>query len=145
VLAFAVGAVRLWTRLYTWRMEPALRDSRRAEIESDLWEFEQDQVRTSLPALHVVFRLLNGVAADVCWRVECADPDERLQQSRFVTTGVALAVAALWILPSWFGQEGRVGRTAVFDCASAAPPPRTTPEFRLQVVTCAGAFFTPLK
>ena len=37
-LRFVTGAVRAWTRLYTWRVAPSLREARRAEIESDLWE-----------------------------------------------------------------------------------------------------------
>ena len=37
-LRLVTGAVRSWTRFYTWRVAPSLREARRAEIESDLWE-----------------------------------------------------------------------------------------------------------
>jgi hypothetical protein len=33
------------------------------------------------------------------------------------------------------------GRQQLAVCASEAPAPRNTPEFRLEVVRCAGAFF----
>jgi hypothetical protein len=40
--AFVVACVRRWTCVYTWRLPPAVRDARREEIESDLWESSHD-------------------------------------------------------------------------------------------------------
>ena len=37
-LRFVIGLVRAWTRVYTCGMVQTLRDARRAEVESDLWE-----------------------------------------------------------------------------------------------------------
>ena len=37
-IQIAAMLVRVWTRLYTCGMNPLHRDTRRAEIESDLWE-----------------------------------------------------------------------------------------------------------
>ena len=46
LLRFAVSLVRGWTRAYTWRMPPGLRPVPRcAEVESDLWELQQDPDR----------------------------------------------------------------------------------------------------
>lgn len=74
VMLLAVQCVRAWTWLYTWRMPPALRETRRAEIESDLWEFRSDAAGDDLlgSALHMLLRLLIGMPDDVGWRVEHA-------------------------------------------------------------------------
>ena len=47
-LASAILVVRAWTRLYTSGMAPEIRDARRAEIDSDLWEFHEDARRRSV-------------------------------------------------------------------------------------------------
>ena len=44
LLRISVAAVRGWTRVYTWRMPPVVREARRAEIESDLWASRTDDV-----------------------------------------------------------------------------------------------------
>ena len=74
LLEVAIRAVRGWTRLYTWRMPPAQREARRAEIESDVWEFEQDtpQCRSISPSVHMLIRLLAGVPDDLRWRMDQA-------------------------------------------------------------------------
>ena len=74
LLRFAVALVRGWTRLYTWRMPPALRDDRRAEIESDLWEFQHDDDANAglRAAAHLMARLLTGVPDDLGWSVDQA-------------------------------------------------------------------------
>jgi hypothetical protein len=73
-LAGALGLVRGWTRLYTSRLAPALRDARRAEIESDLWEFHEDARRRGATptgiAVHMLLRLLLGIRHDLLWRAE---------------------------------------------------------------------------
>ena len=38
----SVGFVRAWVRLYTAGLPPGLRDSRREEIDADLWEQSQE-------------------------------------------------------------------------------------------------------
>ena len=145
LFATAIGAVRLWARLYTWRMEPALGAARRAEIESDLWAFERDEVVLPplSPAIHVFVRFLRGIPDDLGWRVEHDDLGDDLLRSRFVVTAaVALIVATFWTLP-WFGQGPPSRRLNVLNCARASAPAQTADEFRLQIVTCAGAFFKP--
>jgi TonB family protein len=67
--ALVVACVRCWTRLYTWRLPPAVRDARREEIESDLWESSHDPGITEAElAIQTVTRLTLGVADDVAWR-----------------------------------------------------------------------------
>ena len=85
-LRLAIALVRAWTRLYTWRMEPAIRKARHAEIESDLWEFEQDPDagRRLSPAVQVMARVLLGVPAcgafvpsrSAVMENDCADRDD---------------------------------------------------------------------
>jgi hypothetical protein len=43
----AASLVRSWTWLYTCGLPAAVRDARRAEIESDLWEFFHDPDRAA--------------------------------------------------------------------------------------------------
>ena len=72
LLRGAATAVRLWTRLYTSRLAAAVRDARRAEIESDLWEHAQDAASgaPARMAVQVLLRLLLGMPDDLVWRLE---------------------------------------------------------------------------
>jgi hypothetical protein len=103
----AIAIVRGWTRLYTCCMKPALRDARRAEIESDLWEFHEDvQWSVREPAglaAHVLARLLLGMPHDLLWRFEQAvDCPRSRRRSVWVKAAAAAAgvcvAAALWML-----------------------------------------------
>ncbi|MDX6538583.1 MAG: hypothetical protein QOI71_193 [Gaiellales bacterium] len=71
-LVFAL--IRAWVRLYTRGVPAELRETRRAEIDSDLWEqVHDDQARGRRPpvtTLHVLGRVLRGVASDLSWRLE---------------------------------------------------------------------------
>ena len=64
--------MRGWTWLYTWRMSSPSRETRRAEIESDLWEFQCDAAEDHRlgSALHILVRLVIGIPDDLGWRVE---------------------------------------------------------------------------
>ena len=83
----AFQPIRLWVRLYTAGLPPNIRDDRRAEIESDLWE------QTSFAAEHGLDRLglavsvwsrwLFGVADDLMWR---ANQRATLQHPRRAVT-----------------------------------------------------------
>ena len=70
-------AVRWWVALYTWRLPSELRASRRAEIESDLWEQQQDAAlagRTNREVARVtIHRFMRGILADVSWRAGTGD------------------------------------------------------------------------
>jgi hypothetical protein len=65
VTAFASSVARSWVRLYTRGIPSDLRDARRAEIESDIWEHRQAE-----PAVSLLLRVILGVPADLVWRVE---------------------------------------------------------------------------
>lgn len=102
-LGLANALVRGWTCAYTWRMEPVLRDMRRAEIESELWEFQHDPERGAYPAAHVIARLLIGIPDDLSWRAEQArdrrTPGRARLRAVAWTVATIVVVAALWILP----------------------------------------------
>ena len=61
-----------WTWLYTVRLPPDIRDRRRAEVRSDLWEqarAERDLgYRPESMALHQLVRCVLGIPADLLWR-----------------------------------------------------------------------------
>ena len=68
----ASNLVRRWVRFYTGRLDPAIRDARRAEIESDLWEHRREaglaNLRPGQTGLEIVARWLLGIPADLTWR-----------------------------------------------------------------------------
>ena len=101
----AITVVRAWTRVYTCGIPAASAEQRRAEIDSDLWEFHEDaRRRGSSPeriAVHMLARLLFGVPHDVLWRIEY-EGDEAMTPRRSTWTtaaavGAAVSVAALWV------------------------------------------------
>ena len=76
--ALASRMTQRWVRAYTVHLDPARRDTRRAEIASDLWEHEADARRTGLGSLRMnaqmLRRLLAGIPADLSWRRQPSDP-----------------------------------------------------------------------
>jgi hypothetical protein len=137
LLQIAILCVRAWTQFYTLHVPAHLRDTRRAEIESDLWEFQHDRAHPegAVAAAHLLLRLLLGIPADLSWRAEQIHRD----QSRLRTTSVAATIAgvlliALWILRSTpLPSLPQPPRSAIRDVALTAlppppppPPPRST-------------------
>jgi hypothetical protein len=104
LLYFALALVRGWTTSYTSGMEPESRERRRAEIESDLWEFHEDARRRGYSpegvAIHVLGRLLIGMPQDVLWRLESEEEAPMTpRRSAWITAaaiGAAVSVGALW-------------------------------------------------
>ena len=137
MLRLAIATVRAWTRLYTWRMPPDLREARRAEIESDLWEFRQDaaHARGVGPAAHVLVRLLRGVPADLVWRTEHAVSGERSLRRNAALTATVLLVVVLWMFgslrPSELPLLPAAPRPSV-DVSLPPPPPPPPPPPRIE-------------
>jgi len=104
LFAVAVAVLRGWIRAYTWRLDPVLRERRRAEIESDLWEFQQDPAgsRGLSPALHVLARTLRGVPDDLGWRADNIAVGATWERRVAIVAAAAAAVvvAALWVFTS---------------------------------------------
>ena len=132
-LRLANTAVRLWTRLYTWGLPPALRAARREDIESDLWESEHDPTRHdgvfSLP-VQVFARMLFGIPDDLGWRVEQVNS---MNGSLWVRIALPVGVAgvlALWLVsastlsqPPGIPDPPRVPRRALVPPPPPPPPP----------------------
>jgi len=127
----AVTIVRAWTRVYTWGAPSELAEQRRADIESDLWEQQQDPNggRGLAPAVQVLLRLFTGIADDFTWRVEHTTLQDNVVIRRAVTlAATTVALSVLW------GTSGAAPRTA--GCSGAPRRPKVE-----QVVQCVGAFF----
>jgi TonB family protein len=79
--------------MYTWRLPPAVRDARREEIESDLWESSHDPGITQAElVMQTVMRLTLGIADDLAWRFA------QLTVTRHVTFRSVTAAALLCML-----------------------------------------------
>ena len=69
--AIAAACVRGWTAIYTCGLPAEERSDRQREIVSDIAEFERDAGDAgAAAALHLLWRLVAGMTADVLWRVE---------------------------------------------------------------------------
>lgn len=89
-------AVRAWTRLYTWRLPPLLRDRRRAEVDSDLWESAHDPTATNAgDCLATIWRLLVGMPDDLRWRADMSPVTARAMAVGAAT--VVVMMSAMWI------------------------------------------------
>jgi hypothetical protein len=66
------AAVRAWTRVYTCGVDAAVRDARRAEIESDVWE-QINAEGGDTRSFDVAARLVLGIPADLRWRIDQAN------------------------------------------------------------------------
>jgi hypothetical protein len=121
---FVCRVVRTWTRLYTCGLPAAVRNRRRAEIESDLWESERDREGISSPRsdAHVIARLVRGMAADLTWRAEQPQGGV-LRTTRLLawTLGMLVLLATWWV----FGvsQTDELPRPTGQMRFIAAPPP----------------------
>jgi TonB family protein len=113
----ARGLVRAWTRLYTWRLPPALRDGRREEIESDLWESEHDAASAGAGrAAQTIARLVIGVHDDLGWRLE---QEETMRVNRAMMIAVPAAACAIVATAFWLVQ---VSLATDVPAAPQAPP-----------------------
>ena len=96
-LRITVAAVKLWTRFYTLRMDPAARDRRRAEIESDLFEQLAAQGNDRWLAARMLVRSLVGAHNDLLWRLETAqEPNHRIGVRIIFAAATMGIVAVLW-------------------------------------------------
>ncbi len=76
-------SVRAWTRLYTAGLPPSVRDRRRTEVDSDLWEGQEDGLST----FEVWVRLVCGIPADLLWRTDLVGTRVRARSGRAVLVG----------------------------------------------------------
>jgi len=102
----AASLVRGWTRLYTSRLPASVRERRRAEVESDLWESQQNEDGcTAAVALHVLARLVLGIPNDLGWSIEQALVAGVLRRQTLVVTGRFVGMAIVLVTPWAIGQD----------------------------------------
>lgn len=101
----AARLVHRWVRRYTSGLDATVRDVRRAEIESDLWEHRRDAEAAGLKprqtGLEIVARMVLGMPADVGWRRAMpraervpgmeVEMDERLSRAWWVPAAILVA------------------------------------------------------
>ena len=107
-VGLASSAVRTWTRFYTWGLPADLRDARREEIESDLWESVVDADRQDRLALQIWWRLLGGLSDDLGWRSEQG-------AAPWLALRIAAMLAVVALIGLWVVQ-------AITSPVPAAPP-----------------------
>jgi hypothetical protein len=94
---FAISLVRIWTRIYTAGLHAEIRERRRAEIESDLWESIHDTTNTDHAGISLINRLGRGIPADVFWRIEQVQTGGRMwTKLAFVGVAAVTLMAMLW-------------------------------------------------
>jgi hypothetical protein len=125
-LHIACALVRGWTRFYTCGLSADVRDARRAEIASDLWECQQDLTSRHgvQEALQVLGRLLLGVPDDVAWGLM------RVPNGRAVMLSLAtlIVVVVAWLYLQVLGpQTLPAPRPLPQQLANSAPPPPPPP------------------
>jgi len=89
----AAGVARWWTRFYTAGLPVDLRDARRAEVESDLWESVSD----GAPSRHILARLALGIGDDLTWSLTFMDTTTRHTAGWSVGSLAVFAMAWLWL------------------------------------------------
>lgn len=120
-----------WTWLYTSGLTPSLRDARRAEIASDLWESNQTDPQT--PGRVIVFRLLAGVGDDIRWRSDVMSIHARAQLviaavlTVMAVVTVSLTLRQAVVLPNPPTAPSIASASADADIARPLPPPPPPP------------------
>lgn len=99
LVRISVATVRTWTRVYTWHMPRSIREARRAEIESDLWECQADEGAAAALPIQIIGRLVLGAFDDVRWRVDHMSRDLHVARRTLVFSVVATAMlTGVWIV-----------------------------------------------
>jgi hypothetical protein len=118
VEALAGAVVRAWTFLYTIGAPAPIREARRDEIASDLWEHAREGAKAGVGpraiAEQMLARCFLGIGADVSWGVQVS-----LGQRRAVDRGVHMTerLKRNWWIP---GAIALIGAGIVFGFLSHA-------------------------
>jgi hypothetical protein len=111
------GTARLWTAMYTAGLPHWVRERRRGEIESDLYEhravYTGEGIGSAIVTRQVARRLFGGIPQDVLWRLETDRDNEYLARDGgvapfpfvsavFIGAVVVLAAIFAWVpVHSW--------------------------------------------
>jgi hypothetical protein len=94
-MRIVMAAVRVWTRVYTWRLPEPVRERRRAEIECDIWESQHDTQAGRGRGFQLIARLVLGVVDDVQWRAEQIDGSAQRKPVVALSVGAAVLLACM--------------------------------------------------
>ncbi len=106
-MSIVVNLTRNWTDLYTWRLPHDLRDDRRAEIESDLWEHQSfahlQGIDATSTAFEILLRFVFGIPADCLWRLETGAAHHTTKRTKTVNmfagrSKILIALTAISVL-----------------------------------------------
>lgn len=89
----AASVARWWTRFYTAGLPVDLRNARRAEVESDLWESLAD----GAPSRHILARVALGLADDLTWSLTVMDISTRATAKWSAGSLLVLVLSWLWL------------------------------------------------
>jgi hypothetical protein len=116
IAVVASRVARGWTAAYTLGLAAQVRDARRTEIASDVWEHHRDIVTEGRPVWRfvgsVLSRIVRGAPADLLWRVNVEGPkmDIKIPIERIVGGLLLAMVVLLMITTSISGYDtGREG------------------------------------
>ena len=126
LLDVSADLTRAWTAAYTTGLPSELKQARRSEIESDLWEQQQHCARIegeapALDAAETLARLVLGIPADLSWRAwagSAARQEGKIQVKDTVANRLVFGVAVLiGLLPVLMGAATVVD-TGVFGASA---------------------------
>jgi TonB family protein len=129
----AAVIVRLWTRIYTAGLPEDVRNRRREEIASDLWEAAHapDRGGRLPPSLVMLIRLAAGTAQDLSWRIEKEASMTRQGLSVILLGPLAAAVVVVWatvaLRPPVLPEPAPRASQPLTAALSAPPPPPPGP------------------
>jgi hypothetical protein len=89
----AARVTRWWTRCYTAGLPRDVRDARRAEIESDLW----DSLADGSGPRYILARLALGIPDDLTWSLTLMDTNTRAVAGWSFGSLLMLALGWLWL------------------------------------------------
>ena len=128
--AVAAALVRTWTWIYTRGTPVFVREGRRQEIESDLWEQQHDPAGGSdgRIAAQIVGRLLAGLADDLQWRFELGGMSPlRTRMAVAAVVGVAVLGGAWIYSTAQLLNEQPPPIAPLMSFVAAPPPPQPPP------------------
>ncbi len=101
VVRMTVRFARAWVQLYTSRIPTDVRATRRAEIDSDLWDQvadgQEDGARPLVTALEISLRTCLGVLDDLSWCVEACQQDKSASRTERRLTMALSARQTRWM------------------------------------------------
>lgn len=119
-----------WTWLYTVNLPPMLRDRRRREVASDLWEQEHDpEVRDITWRWHMLWRLVCGMPDDLRWRFEHVSAVAGgVTVTALAAAALVLAVTAAILSPPALPPAPSAPLRGEFRVPAPPPPPPPPPQ-----------------